>query len=439
MSKVEDNNFEPLELFIELCKIPHESGKCSNMLEWIKSKALEFGAKVSVDKCGNMLATKGNPRVCLQCHYDMVYVSSNQHFSVKPYLDNGYIKAKDSSLGADNGAALSCMLLAVRDYDNLECLFTVDEEIGMIGAKNIELDIQSKFIINCDSEDIDEIVCSCAGGYDIEASMKAKKIMVPSDYKILDIRSKEEYFVGGHSGIEIHKDIKNSIIELSKIAKEITESGGIVIEFSGGEKRNSIPVSSRLIIAIPCDFNVCLENDLFKVCNVDKVYENAFLLQNLIDCILSIRNGVISKDDTGVTLSSNIGIVKQKEDEFLLYIMGRGNNKDEMMDNLNEARSTLDSFGIDNNVVDLYFPWEKEVDNSLLNIVHKVCSKYNPNIKIKSIHAGLECGVLKQKYTDKSFISIGPTIHHPHSLGEEMNIESFKKFWDILCDILKTI
>lgn len=437
MSKVEIDSFEPLKVFLEICNIPHASGECESLREWIKNKALEYGASVTIDSAGNLLAKKGKPKVCLQGHIDMVYVSESESFSIEPYIKDGFLKAKNSSLGADNGAALACMILALRDFDNLECLFTIDEEIGMIGAKNITLDIESKVMINCDSEDIDEIVCSCAGGYDLKCKVKLEKIEIPSDYKIVEISTNKDRFIGGHSGIEIHKGIKNAILSICHVAQKLINDGGILVGLSGGEKRNSIPTNAALEIALRNDYILDIDTSLFEVKNAESK-SRAFVANNLINGLLSVKNGVIDSDDSGVILSSNVGILRQIDDEVFVYIMGRGNKENSMKENIKNTQEILSSFGFISSVVDLYNPWERK-DSEFLNHVYRVFKNHNNKVKIKSIHAGLECGILKEKYPNISFLSIGPSIFHPHSLGEKMDIESFRKFWAVLCDILKTI
>ena len=437
MSKIGIYSFEPLDIFLEICKIPHASGDCESLRKWIEYRVLEFGASVSVDNVGNLLAKKGKPKICLQGHMDMVYVSENKSFNIEPYIEDGFLKAKNSSLGADNGAALACMILALRDFNNLECLFTMDEEIGMIGAKNVELDIESKIMINCDSEDINEIVCSCAGGYDLECKVKLEEIEISNNYKIVEISTKKDRFIGGHSGIEIHKDIENAILSTAYVAKKFIDDGGLLVRFSGGEKRNSIPTNAILEIALKSDYSLDIDTSLFEFKNLE--FKNrAFVANNLLNGLLSVQNGVIDSDDSGVILSSNVGILRQVNDEFSIYIMGRGNKKNSMKENIKNTQEILGGFGFVSNVVDLYNPWEKE-DSEFLKQVYRIFKTHNNKVKIKSIHAGLECGILKEKYPNIQFLSIGPSIFHPHSLGEKMDIESFRKFWAILCDILKTI
>lgn len=428
-------NFEPLEWFLEICKIPHPSGNAGRLKEWIASKAREFGASVREDSAGNLLCVKGQPRICLQGHYDMVYVGESKEFLVQPkFLDSNpkWLGAVDSSLGADNGAALACMILALRDFENIECLFTSDEEVGMVGANHLELEIHAPYVINCDSEDIDEVIYSCAGGYDLEAKREFEELKISQDYVCFEMKAKG--FRGGHSGVEIHKNIPNAILELAKIARDLE---GIIIGFSGGEKRNSIPVNATLKIAFAKSKIAVLESlvESFEITPLAQV-ECGYACGDLIKALLGLRNGVIQSSGDFPILSSNLGILRQDGGSFTLFAMGRGNQEELMRENIAASQEFLESLGFGVRAVDYYAPWEKE-EGALLESVWQTYQKHNPNAKLKSIHAGLECGILKQKFPYAEFVSIGPTILHPHSVSEKMDLESFRKFWEILQNILK--
>ncbi|AWI34987.1 M20/M25/M40 family metallo-hydrolase [Helicobacter apodemus] len=433
-------SFEPLEVFLEICKIPHPSKDCKEMKEWIKKEASKFGVKIYEDTIGNILCSKGIPKVCLQGHYDMVYVGECKDFSIQPQFfsveNKEWLKAQCSSLGADNGVALACMLLALKYFDNLECLFTIDEEIGMIGAKNIALKPQSPFMINCDSEDINEVVFSCAGGYDLKATKTFKKIPIPQDFQHYAIHTQN--FIGGHSGIEIHKNIPNALLELAKIV-EATE--GIVLTFFGGEKRNSIPVNATLKIACSPKHTALIEHlpkEFFSISKLKDSPNEGYDCKDLAKSLLKVGNGVLKSLNNAPILSSNIGILEQHQDNFTLFLMGRGNEESLMQENIQKQQTFLEDLGFAAHLLDYYSPWEKE-EGELLFKVWNIYQKYNPNSYLKSIHAGLECGILKQKYPHIHFVSIGPTILHPHSLNEKLDIASFQHFWEILQKILKTM
>lgn len=453
-------NFEPLKVFLEICAIPHASFKTELLKEWIIQEAQKFGANVQCDSAGNVLCAKGSPKLCLQGHYDMVYVGESAEFQVKPKLikreGKEFLCAEDSSLGADNGAALACMLLALRDCQHIECLFTIDEEVGMLGAREIALTLKSPYMLNCDSEDINEVVYSCAGGYDLECKASFKTFPIPKNCELIEIHT--QGFMGGHSGIEIHKGIPNAIIELARVAKALVECGALVIEFLGGEKRNSIPVNATLLVAIPqSQVTQCggvieriraqrlKDSAYFKITPINPAQFNAekqrhFDMRPLLEALLGIQNGVIVADKSEPILSSSLGILRQtlqgEEAQVHFIVMGRGNQESLMQENITKEREKLQALGFEVELLDEYAPWERE-ESDLLNVVWEIVCAHRPKAELKSIHAGLECGILKQKYPAISFVSIGPTIAHPHSVKEEMDLESFVQFERILKEVLK--
>lgn len=448
-------NFEPLKVFLEICAIPHASFKTQALKEWIIKEAQKFGAKVQCDTIGNVLCSKGTPKICLQGHYDMVYVGESAEFEVKPKFKRNqnkeFLCAEDSSLGADNGAALACMLLALRDCANLECLFTIDEEVGMLGARDIALPLRSPYMLNCDSEEIEELVCSCAGGYDLECKTCMESFEIPQDCELVEICT--EGFKGGHSGIEIHKKIPNAILELAKVAKNLVDNGAFIVEFSGGEKRNSIPVNAMLRVAIPqAKYAQC--KDILEKATQTPLKDSAhfilsafeardhqcFNADKILEAILNLQNGVIVASDNAPILSSNLGILRQNVENGKVQVhfvaMGRGNQEFLMQGNIAQEKARLEALGFEVKLSDYYAPWEKE-ESLLLTSVWEIMREQNPKVELKSIHAGLECGILKQKYPKVSFASIGPSISHPHSVNEEMDLESFVQFDRILKEVLK--
>ncbi|MCI5968875.1 M20/M25/M40 family metallo-hydrolase [Helicobacter sp.] len=439
---------EALDLFLEICKIPHASKNAELLREWIVRYAKYCGAKVECDGAGNIRCVKGSPKLCLQGHYDMVYVSSNKEFSVEPvFVKEGeklYLEAKDSSLGADNGIAVACALVALRDCKDIECLFTSDEEVGMVGANNIALKLESKFVLNCDSEEIDAVVCGCAGGYDLESKITLSLLELPQDCVFYALES--QGFSGGHSGIMITKKIPNAIIECAKIADRLVACGAFVVEFSGGEKRNSIPVGAKLCVAIPKEnLRECerILKDLrdFSVKKLEsKMDFNAFDVKPVLEAILSLENGALVMRKDVPILSSNIGILKQSIEDnkavFELIAMGRGNEEVLMLEHSQKEKEKLKKLGFSVEVQDYYAPWEREY-NVFVKRVWEIYKGFNANAELKEIHAGLECGILKQKFLQSSFVSIGPTILNPHSVKERLDVESFEVFKRYLNAILK--
>lgn len=405
-----------LEIFYEICKIPHPSKNTRELKEFIIDFGLKNKCSVKTDSFGNIHLLKGNPKICFQAHYDMVLIGDR----VEPIIKNNMLCSKDSSLGADNGAALAAILGFSQSLENFEALITNDEEIGMIGANNLKLNIESKEILNLDSEDINQIVVGCAGGFDADIALKPKfKICIlPHFYEITS-----RNFKGGHSGIDINKNIKNAIVELLWFVDNFPCE---IVEFSGGEKRNSIPVNAKAIIATKKPLKI-ENNNNFEIKSINKVYKKSFS-KNILKPILALHNGVYNIDKDNVLSSLSISLLSNES----LKIMVRANRKvlmDRIIKNLKFQFKNIEISGI-------YMPWEVSKDNEskLLKKVENVYKKYNKNYEIIEIHAGLECGILKSKCED--IISIGPTILNPHSKLECMDLKSYDTFLKILKELV---
>lgn len=384
--------------------------------------------------------------LCLQGHYDMVYVGKHKDFCITPkYFTQGgkpFLGAKDSSLGADNGIAIACGLTALRDCRHIECLFTNDEEIGMLGAQAIALDVQAPYVLNCDSEEISEIVCGCAGGYDIVSTLTLPALELRQDCAFYAIES--QGFCGGHSGMMIHHNIPNAILQGAKVAQELIKQGALLTHFSGGEKRNSIPTGAKISLAIPKEhlhdcqkFLKTLEQFSTTSAPPQSYY---FPAQPLLEALFSLDNGALLMRDGMPILSSNLGILEQemqgREIGFCFAAMGRGNSEALLLEHLQQTKSKLEGLGLKVEVQEYYSPWERE-ENAFVWEIVSIYEQFGANVALKEIHAGLECGILKQKFPNKSFASIGPTIHNPHSIQETLDLESFRRFEQYLQAILK--
>ena len=168
-----------LDIFKKICTIPHCSHNTSKMRDFIEEFCLKEGCFVEIDTAGNILARKGYPKVCLQAHYDMVCIGKAPDIEV--YEEDGFLKAKESSLGADNGIGVAIMLLTASKFDDIELLFTNDEEIGMLGARDIKLTLKSNKILNLDTEEEAKVYIGCAGGVDINISKEFEKSRLKDD------------------------------------------------------------------------------------------------------------------------------------------------------------------------------------------------------------------------------------------------------------------
>ncbi|CAM4039719.1 M20/M25/M40 family metallo-hydrolase [Campylobacter armoricus] len=417
---------EIIQNFKQITKIPH----CSFHTEELKNFLVDFAknqhCKVDIDEVGNIHAYKGKPKICLQSHYDMVCMGEAPNIQI--YEENGYLKAKNSSLGADNGIGVSLMMQALKDFENIECLFTNNEEVGLCGANNLSHTIISNKLLNLDHENDDEVVIGCAGGVDIFADL------------IIDFEEKEEdcyeieaiNFKGGHSGIDIIKNIKSSIKEVSYF---ISQNQGELCEFSAGERINSIPKHAKTIVFFK---NPPRENKYFKIKHLGKIkrkyYKNSQIILNIIN---AFAQGVRTFNHrlNLVQTSINLSLAYEKNGKFHFELFARSNNLEELK---NIEFETLTYFKMQNCEVssaNFYPPWENK-DTSFGEEILNYFKKENPKAKLYTIHAGLECGIISEKQPLEC-CSIGPNIYSPHSTDEKCEIASIDKISKILTNILK--
>ena len=386
-----------IDNFLTISKIERCSYKTNHMKDFLIDFAKKYGYSVKVDKAGNILATKINPKLTLQAHYDMVCIGDVKNMQI--VIENNKIYSKNSSLGADNGIAIAMMMKLMQEGADVEFLFTNNEEVGLIGAKELELQINTNRVLNLDSEDEGEVFIGCAGGVDFKIT---KDIMCDTCKKEL-FKLSVTNLPGGHSGIDIDKNIDNAILKLLEMIKK---RGVHVNSFSGGEAINAIPANATAIVC----------NDGCK--------------QKFVDDILEYPNGVVefSKEYDAVMTSSNIGLLKVANSKLTLEISLRSLDNFKMLERTQFIVNYWSQKGYSVEITDLYPGWKPE-NNKFNSIVCSALKDIFRNCKTKVIHAGLECGILSQKFPNASFASIGPNIKHPHSKKEYVEIESiFKTF-----------
>lgn len=490
---------EVLSIFYNLTTIPHGSGDTCQMQSFIESFANKYGYVFKRDKARNLLIYKEykNPRICLQSHYDMVCVGAAMNksplalFSNKT-IENGiektWLKARDSSLGADNGIGMAIMMYFMTQGINAEFLFTNDEEIGMIGAKNLEIPIESKILVNLDSEVLGEITIGCAGGFNFYFTSNFETQEVNQDYCYYVLST--HGFVGGHSGLDINNtkpeyqnailcsmDFLHEIVQCCKQAESSNAQEFYIVNWQGGEKRNSIPINSKIILATSKQLDLDLVNakcpkffsiqDLEEYRNRDKLYSvNDTFLDTLRVVVFEILYNVIKSFDIGI-LESKCGNVQNSlslsnisfaNGHLELSFMGRANTKMLLDSNLENLKATLSQSyknQIPNSATfqtsEYYIPWERqesstlnnhnEIIDSMLQIMQTNLASMNIKPEIVELHAGLECGVLlacfqEMGLSDIVALSIGPTINSPHSLNECVWVDSIEAILLILKDFI---
>ncbi len=423
-----------LDIFKKISKIPRCSYNALAIKNFLVNYAKEKNLKVQSDKFDNILISKSNPKVCLQAHYDMVCIGDYKNLKV--IEKKGFLMAKNSSLGADNGIAIAMMLALIDSY-NIELLFTSDEEVGLIGAMNLELKIKSKNIINLDSEDDRDVTLGCAGGFDISGKFKIKEAKLKEEniYKITS-----QNFEGGHSGIDINSGIKNAIKEL---AYNLSKNSDVkLISINGGEKINSIAKNIEVILATNNKINI--DKKYFKVQkinNIDKKYVTYIKnSKKLIHLLNAMPSSILSFDrDFSVPSNSiNLSLITQKNKFIKIELMGRANSNEELDINISQIKSLLKVNCKNIKISNIYPAW-KPIKSKLAKKVKNIFNKHLKIGEFKVIHAGLEGGILQDKFKDSSIISIGPNIYQPHSIYERVEIKSIDRIYQVLKIILKDI
>lgn len=423
-----------IELFKEITKIPRCSGTHQQFINYVKEFSKQNNYICQIDNANNILCFKENekPNICLQSHYDIVCLEDGK---VPEIIENdGYLSAKNSTLGADNGIGCAYMLALMEENKNCEYLFTCDEEIGLIGANNIEFELESAYMLNLDSEAQGEICIGCAGGVDIFASTTKSEYVSNTENKVL-YEIELLNLDGGHSGVDIDKNIPNA---LKLIAKTIKECDADLLDLNGGERINSIPKKAKAIIAVPLNNTPKSSHENMTISKVEADTQHYKKLdKNIIDFIYTFANGVRGYDkEIEVVLSSiNLAIVKNDVDSFEISLSARSMDNFELENLKKETVSFLDMLGFDVHTDGKYPAW-KPSHSEFNNDVLKVYKTFLPDATLNAIHAGLECAIFKEKYPNIQVCSIGPNIYFPHSYREKCEISSVLKLYDITKEIV---
>ena len=480
--EIKDLNPAPIwNFFYDLTQIPRPSGKENKVIAYVKKFGEDRGLETIVDEVGNVIikkpATKGmeNRKVLLlQGHLDMVPQKNsdkNHDFENDPievFVDREWVRAKDTTLGADNGIGVAAAL-AVMDSEELthgpiEALFTVDEETGMTGAFGLKKGIlDADIMLNTDSEDEGELYVGCAGGLDVNISYPFKEIPVPDE--CLAFQVSLSGLKGGHSGLDIVLGRGNSNKLLFRFLKHAVNAHAAGLSHvDGGGLRNAIPREAEAVIIIPDEkekglkksiqeFEAIYKNELSAVepdlklglqkTDMPGVMIDSDTQDRLIKGIIACPNGVMRMSNSMpglVETSTNLASVNSQKGEIKIKCLMRSSvdsSRDELA-GMMESLFTLAE-------ADIYFDgaypgWKPDMDSEILKVMKNVYKDlYGKTPEIKAIHAGLECGLIGGVYPELDMISFGPTIRNPHSPDEKVHIESVRKFWVLLVETLKSI
>jgi dipeptidase D len=468
--------------FAEILQIPRPSKKEEKIIEYLIKFGKEHKLETLQDEAGNIIirkpATKGMENrisVVLQSHMDMVCEKNSDvthDFNSDPinaYVDGTWVRAKGTTLGADDGIGMAAQLalLASKDVQHgpLECLFTVDEETGLTGAFEIQPDfIKSKILLNLDSEDEGELFIGCAGGMDTEITFAYDTEKVPSDFK--PFRLSITGLKGGHSGDDIDKGLGNSIKIINRFLWKGSNKYDLRIsELEGGNLRNAIPREAFATFLIHKDdeenmmeFYDQYKNDIFGELsavepNLKIEIKETEMPQwvideptqfDLLNSLYACPHGVIAMSHSIpglVETSTNLASIKFIQDnQILVTTSQRSSTSSSKVDVGNMVQSV---FRLANaNVVHTsgYPGWTPNTNSTILSITKSSYQKlFGAEPVVRAIHAGLECGLFLEKYPNLDMISFGPTIKGAHSPDERLDIETTDKFWKLLVDVLGNI
>ncbi len=469
--------------FNEILQIPRPSKKEERIRNYLVEFAEKRGLSHKTDQAGNLLITKeatsgmeNRKVVVLQSHLDMVGEKNSDvdhNFDTDPiqaYIDENWIRARNTTLGADDGIGIAAQMAILASdtipHGKIECLFTVDEETGLTGAHALEeAFFEGKILLNLDSEDEGEIFIGCAGGIDTLAEFTYRHRYFPLNYLAFEITVSGLH--GGHSGDEIHKSPGgNSNKLLGRFLWNASRKFGIRLSvFDGGNLRNAIPREASAVIGIDADVSEAFKDYFYafeKMVKQELRYTEPLLelllkdvdspetiinrktQERLLNSIYACPHGVYrwSQEMKGmVETSSNLASVKFKENRRILITTSQRSSVNSSREDI--AARVASVFTLAKAKVwhsDGYPGWSPNPDSEIVKISEKTYPDlFGKKPVIRAIHAGLECGLFLEKYPELDMISFGPTIKGAHSPDERLEIDSTRKFWDFLLEMLLRI
>ena len=467
------------EIFDQITAVPRPSKHEERIIEYLVEFAQKHSLDYSRDDIGNVVIRKpatpgyeGKPPVVLQSHMDMVCEKNSDtvhNFDTDPIrtkIEDGWVKAEGTTLGADCGigmaAALALLVDPTVEHGAIEALFTVDEETGLTGAFNLgEGMLSGKYLINLDSEDEGEIFIGCAGGVDTLASF---------DYTVETLDGEYEYYriavsglKGGHSGDDIDKGLGNANKILANFLYDAQRYDIRLGMFDGGNLRNAIPREAYAVVAVPEHTALLFETALAQyVAAVKALYAptepnlnfsvSQAAVQPVIDtdaqlgllaALVGLPNGVLAMSQTMkglVETSTNLASVKFVGSQIVVTTSQRSSVERAKRDAMHSIEAVLALAGATVEHSDGYPGWTPDPSSALLaTTVAAYRELFDAEPKVRAIHAGLECGLFLEKYPHLEMVSFGPTLRGVHSPDERLEISTVDKFWKLLLEVLKKI
>lgn len=467
--------------FGEIVRIPRCSKSEEKIAQYVVETASRLGLEAEQDSFGNVVVRKpaspgrdNVPAVVLQGHLDMVCeknADKTHDFSTDPIeivRKGNVLMANGTTLGADNGVAVATNLAIMEDqtleHGPLEFLFTVDEETGLTGAANLQPGfLTGRTLLNLDSEEEGAIYVGCAGGKDTTGRWSVDLETIPSGFTPVEIAVRG--LKGGHSGLEINAGRGNAIKLLNRILLRLHELGARLNRIEGGNKRNAIPREARAVVFVPnekkqeADELVARLNDVMRaevptvepdlsitVSAAVQVAGKAIpttLQDKILRTISGLPHGVIkmSAEVPGlVETSTNVAVISTVDGKIELATSQRSSVGSEILEIAESVASVFRLGGAEVAQGSGYPGWKPNLDSPILDIARRTYEKlYGKEVEIKAVHAGLECGIIGERYEGMDMISFGPTLEAVHSPDEKIHIDSVPKFWEYLLEILKSV
>lgn len=465
--------------FADLNAVPRPSKKEERVIQFM----LDFGNSLQLetfkDEVGNVIirkpATEGyenRKTVTLQSHLDMVHQKNNdtvfdfEKQGIEMFVADDWVKAKETTLGADNGLGVATIMALLESNDiphpALEALLTIDEETGMTGAMGLKKDIlKGEILLNLDTEEDDEIDIGCAGGIDVTAERNYNEKPIPRG--VVAFKFNVKGLVGGHSGMDIHKGLGNANKIMNRLLYLSSEKFTIrIAEIDGGSLRNAIPRESSAIVVVDKaheedfikDFNkwahaikqekIGVEPNMvitLTTTKKPKLVMGIGAQEKLLKALYAAQNGVYAMSsafDNLVETSNNIARVKVGEGKILIGCLTRSSVDSAKIDLAHALKSTFELAGCKVTFSGDYPGWNPNPNSEILKILKSEYENiFKTEPKVVACHAGLECGILGRNYPDIDMISFGPTIKGAHSPDERVCISSVQKFWKFILVILK--
>ena len=465
--------------FADLNAVPRPSKKEERIRKFMLDFGQGLGLETLEDAIGNVIikkpATAGMENrvtVILQSHLDMVHQKNEttvfdfDQEGIKMRIDGDWVLAEGTTLGADNGIGVAAIMALLQSNDiahpALEALFTIDEETGMTGAK--ELDgtlLNGKILLNLDTEDDDELSIGCAGGIDTNTSYTYQETSIHEGWQVLKIKIRG--LLGGHSGMDIDKGRGNANKWMARLLWELKQNTPIqLISFDGGSLRNAIPREATCRIAVSNE-EEAKEILLRTKGNLKQEYgriepEHQIEIESVVssgdamddtDCtkilntMCAVHNGVFRMSPEIADLveaSSSLARVIIHEGQFTTQSLQRSSVESTKSEVSMAIRTAFENMGATVEQSGDYPGWEPNRNSSILQLMESLYVQlFNETPQVKACHAGLECGILGKHLPGVEMISFGPNIRAAHSPDEKVQISSVQKFWSYLLETLKHI